>query len=162
MSATTSAAEAAISSAYRAYGPRALELLARIRAACSQRGLRTGEPTDALSSDAYAWTLDVWRSPQLKLEVWITLDEAATLGAQRKPFAITFGLEVHAGQDQPIYDRHPANNTPQVWVDARDSAAVSQRWAELEALDLAELVDVIAGNAAADTPSEPKPTRATT
>lgn len=133
------------------YDPDILAFLRRCRDAMRAAGLPAEDPV-SMHDDAYRWTFRVWANDATRLEddydrcADVTLELAEARDYDREDgYGFNFGLSIVAYGGEILGGFEPYNFTPEVWVDARDSEAVADRWAMFDQLDLNELPETIAG-----------------
>lgn len=129
------------------YGPKALALLARVRTMCLDAGLTAEHEPYDMSADDYTWALNVSRGPDMTTEddlVDISIEIAEEREYDdREGFGLNFGLSIVEYGGKILGQLQPFNYTPDVWVDARDTAAVAARWQLVDQADLSGIPDLI-------------------
>jgi hypothetical protein len=130
------------------FRPRARALLLRIAEVCLSAGMTAdSEPID-LTDDSYRWSLRVWRAGADRtnencIDVTVEMAEAREYGDDDEPYGVNFGVDIVEWGGTVIGGLSPFNYTPEVWIDARDSSAMDERFALLERANIDSIPDLI-------------------
>lgn len=117
------------------------------------------DPVRDRQLDEFGWSLDFYVGPRNPNDRWencvgveFTIMES-TYHDQEMVDGINFKLEIPTGNGLILGTFCPANYTPNCWVDAKNSVAVARRFALLEEVTPAEIVDVVKKGIAGLTPA---------
>ena len=135
-----------------AYRDRIEEYVREIGELCKARGFALEGPWD-MSADNYEWTLLVWISGQVEdssraVSVNVVIDEQRDYEGG-EGFGMNFGLTAYGPDGTTVGELRPFNFSEDVWVDARDEAAVAERWAIFEGSDTSNIPDLMCKGAKA-------------
>lgn len=126
------------------YGPRALELLEKIRTIMNEEGFTTDAPFD-LSCDDYKWALPVWRNADKTqdemIDIAVEMPVAYDYGEEHSfdGHGMSFGISIVEWGGLILGGFQPFNYTDLCWVDGRDDEAVERRWKMIEDADLSQI-----------------------
>jgi hypothetical protein len=127
----------------KTYEDRAMAMLAEIKGLCERAGMRVDGPHD-MGTDTYEWALEICRPGRDAEDVGITLEIVEERDHEGGDgYGVSFRLDVVKYGGIVLGGYQPHNYTPEVWVDARDAAAVAARWQEFAGVDITEIPAVI-------------------
>lgn len=127
------------------YGPLAMAKLRELIAPFEAAGFVTTEPQD-ISADEYQWTLGVWFDAEKVRGADVTIsveEERAHDGGDG--FGLNFVMEVCDSDGMMIGAYQPHNYSEFVWVDARNSELVKERWNEFAQITAGTIIHAIEG-----------------
>jgi hypothetical protein len=132
------------------YGPKALNLLSRIRQLCRDAGLTADNGPYGMSSDDYSWVLTISHMPDKEddnlIDITVGLYEERDYDSGNG-FGLNFGITIVEYNGRELGQLQPYNYTESVWVDARDPVAVAARWQILDDADIGEIPKLILARA---------------
>jgi hypothetical protein len=145
------------------YSPRIMAVLEEIRTVLvAAEPTWTAEGPFEMFDDEFRWELGV-RLPAEAQSVGLTIDlcEAPGYGDDQScgGYGMSFGLDIVAEGGRILGGLRPFNYTNQCWVDARNEAAVAERWSLLEKADIGGIRGLITSAIPFDGPSPPARTR---
>lgn len=117
------------------YRPQIESLLGRAGEILVGRGYGIGREIDDLADDEYSYSLNATSPAGAELGLTITIAESSGRDGESE-FGINFIFDVVGAGGRIFIDWSPYNFTDRVWVDARDAAAVQERFEMFSAIDL--------------------------
>lgn len=127
----------------RAYEPKAIAFLNRIRALCADHAIITLEPADN-SADEWVWSTAAWLDGRKgeAVEIKVSMQEEREFEGG-DGWGFTFVLSLIGWGGEVLGEVAPFNFTPYVWVDGRVEEALDDRWQEVESCNIDGLPNIL-------------------
>ena len=127
----------------KAYEPKVLALLGQIRQACLDEGIPVPNSPFPMCDDQILWELETGTEHQRQggeagVEIEVVTEREYDGGSG---YGMNFRLAVIQTGGVVFADYQPFNYTEDVWVDAREFAAVAQRWQALADLKMGMITE---------------------
>lgn len=131
------------------YGEPIIGLLNEIKADLEKNGIACEQPFE-MFDDEYRWVLDCYY-PYAAQDNEHMIDITLEIAEQRmyeggEDYGINFGINVVEYGGRILGQFNPFNFTGQVWVDARDSEAVLERWNFFKSFNVDAISSLILGD----------------